>query len=79
MYVIAKICVLSICNSATKTLILTNPGFCNFETRSAGNVDLINSLLDHVLGELGKIAVHRKIEIVPSLPKPVPANSCAAS
>ncbi len=31
--------------------------------------DLIKSLQDHVLGELGKIAVPREIEIVPSLPK----------
>ena len=31
--------------------------------------DLIKSLQDHVLQELGKIAVPREIEIVPSLPK----------
>jgi acetyl-CoA synthetase len=31
--------------------------------------DLIKSLQDHVLQELGKIAVPREIDIVPSLPK----------
>ncbi len=35
--------------------------------------DLIKSLQDHVLQELGKIAVTREIAIVPSLPK---ASSC---
>jgi acetyl-CoA synthetase len=31
--------------------------------------DLIKSLQNHVLQELGKIAVPREIDIVPSLPK----------
>ncbi|HBP86925.1 MAG TPA: hypothetical protein DD706_04425 [Nitrospiraceae bacterium] len=47
----------------------TNHGICSFEIRSAGNVDLIKSLQDHILGKLGRIANSRKIEIVPSLPK----------
>ncbi|UCE62764.1 MAG: acetate--CoA ligase [Nitrospirota bacterium] len=33
------------------------------------STDLIKSLKDHVLRELGKIAVPREIEVVPSLPK----------
>ncbi|MEO8325288.1 MAG: acetyl-coenzyme A synthetase, partial [Nitrospirota bacterium] len=36
--------------------------------------DLIKSLQDHVLQELGKIAVPREIDIVPSLPKTRPGK-----
>ncbi|MDR4461249.1 MAG: hypothetical protein MRJ67_12175 [Nitrospirales bacterium] len=41
--------------------------------------DLIKSLQDHVLEELGKIAVPGKLRLFPHFPKPVPAKSCVES
>ena len=45
------------------------PPFCILKQGQQETPDLINGLQDHVLQELGKIAVPREIAIVASLPE----------